>query len=83
MKVTLYAENGELVQTLWGGTAEHIDQSLRRAGFKHAHTYEQTPHTFIYVQTPRKHRLQEAVLAVIQPLDEPLLSHRILKKYLT
>lgn len=83
MKVTLYAENGELVQTLWGGTAEHINQSLCRAGFKHVCTYAQTPDTLIYNQTHRKNRPHEVVLAVIQPLDEPLLSHRILKKYLT
>lgn len=82
MKVTFYDKNGALIQTLWGGTVEHIKHTVSLEGFNHAITYAQLPHTLVYKQTDIQNTPQEAVLAVIQLIDAPLLSDTVLTNYL-
>ena len=82
MKVTFYDKNGEVIQTLWGGTVEHIKQTLSLKRFIPVITYAHVPHTLVYRQTDIQNTPQEAVFAVIQSIDAPLLSDTVLTNYL-
>lgn len=80
MKVTSYTKRGELIHTLWGGTTDHIVHALSARHFERVVSHE--PQTLIYKQTQQKNTPQEAVLAIIQPMDAALLSESVLTNYL-
>jgi len=83
MKVTFYTKDGELIQTLCGGTFEHISHKLKAQLFTPLVTYSQASQTVIYSKSsPIDDEHHGAVIAIIQPITDHLLPMHVLTKYL-